>query len=126
MDLSIYLLNTMRFVFGADPVSVTVQMHSEDEAFRKLPDQHATFTIQFDDGTYAACTASQDSYLSGHLRLVGTESEIHLEPTSLGESSQTLIYRTLDGREVELDDSRRHVSADEMTEEFDYFADYVL
>ncbi|SDN23447.1 xylose dehydrogenase (NAD/NADP) [Halogranum gelatinilyticum] len=126
MDLGIYPLNTARFVLGTDPVSVTAQMHSEDEAFRDVPDQHATFTIEFDDGTYAACTASQHSHLSGHLRFVGTEGELLLEPTFLGESPQTLTYRTMNGREVELDDGRRDVFADEMTEEFDYFADHVL
>ncbi len=125
MDLGIYPLNTARFVLDADPVSATAQMHSENEAFRDVPDQHATFSLQFDDGTYAACTASQHAAHSGHLRVVGTEGELVLEPTFLGESPQTLSLR-LDGREVTVDDGRRGVMGDEMTEEFDYFADRVL
>ena len=126
MDLGIYPLNTARFVLDADPVTVTAQMHSEDEAFRDVPDQHATFTLQFDDGTYAACTASQYSHLSGHFRLVGTEGELMLEPVFLGAAPQRLTLRACDGREVELDDGRRNLFGDEMTEEFDYFADRVL
>ena len=125
MDLGIYPLNTTRFVLDADPVSVTAQMHSENEAFRKVPDQHATFTIRFDDDTYAACTASQHAHQSGHLRVVGTEGELILEPTFLGESPQTLTLRT-DGKEMVVDDGRRDVFGDEMTEEFDYFADRVI
>lgn len=126
MDLGIYPLNTARFVLDADPVSVTAQMHSEDEAFRKVPDQYATFTIQFDDGTYAACTASQHSHLSGHLRIVGTEGELVLEPAFLGQTPQTLSLRQSEGKELEIDDGRRDLMGDEMTEEFDYFADRVL
>ncbi|UPM42705.1 D-xylose 1-dehydrogenase Gfo6 [Halocatena salina] len=126
MDLGIYPLNTARFVLDADPVSVTAQMHSENEAFRDVPDQHAAFTIQFDDGTYAACTASQNAYRSGQLRIVGTEGELRLEPTFLGESPQQLTLRSFDGRTAEIDDGRRDVFGDEMTEEFDYFADRVL
>lgn len=126
MDLGIYPLNTARFVLDADPVSVTAQMHSEDQAFRKVPDQHATFTVQFEDKTYAACTASQHAHRSGHLRIVGTEGGLQLEPTFLGESPQRLTLRALDGRELAVDDGRRDVFGDEMIEEFDYFADRVL
>ena len=126
MDLGIYPLNTARFVLDADPVSVTAQMHSEDEAFRKVPDQHATFSIEFDDGTYAACTASQHAHSSGHLRIVGTEGELTLEPAFLGQTPQTLSLRVADGRDLEIDDGRRELMGDEMTEEFDYFADRVL
>ncbi|MDS0295652.1 D-xylose 1-dehydrogenase Gfo6 [Halogeometricum luteum] len=126
MDLGVYPLNTARFVLDADPVSVTSQMRSEDEAFEKVPDQYATFTIEFDDGTYAACTASQHASLSGHLRIVGTEGELSLEHSYLGMSDQHLRYRTAEGREIEIDDERSDVFGDEMTEELDYFADRVL
>ena len=126
MDLGIYPLNTARFVLDADPVSVTAQMHSTDEAFRDVPDQHATFTMQFDDGTYAACTASQHAHNTGSLRIIGTEGELVLEPAFLGQTPQTLTVATGDGREAVVDDGRRDVYADEMTTEFDYFADRVL
>ena len=126
MDLGIYPINTARFVLDADPVSVTAQMHSTNRAFRDVPDQHATFTIRFDDDTYAACTASQNAHTAGHLRVVGTEGELLLEPVFLGETPQTLTLRTADGRSAEIDDGRRDLYGDEMTEEFDYFADHVL
>jgi len=125
MDLGIYPLNTTRFVLGADPVSVTAQMHSADAAFGDVPDQHAAFTIRFDDGTQAACTASQHAAYTGHLRVVGTDGELILEPVFLGQPEQTLTLHS-DGRRLEVADGRRDVMRDEMTEEFDYFADRVL
>ncbi|WP_123620498.1 D-xylose 1-dehydrogenase Gfo6 [Halorubrum sp. CSM-61] len=125
MDLGIYPLNTARFVLDADPVSVTAQMRSVDEAFRDVPDQYAAFTIRFDDGTQAACTASQHAAYTGHFRVVGTDGELVLEPSFLGQPEGTLTLRS-DGRRFELDDGRRDVMRDEMTEEFDYFADRVL
>ncbi|GAB7011723.1 D-xylose 1-dehydrogenase Gfo6 [Halorubrum trueperi] len=124
-DLGIYPINTARFVLDADPVSVTAQMHSADEAFRDVPDQHAAFTIRFDDGTYAACTASQHAAYAGHLRVIGTDGELLLDPVFLGETPQTLRLR-VDGRTLDVDDGRRNILGDEMTEEFDYFADRVL
>ncbi|WP_434521132.1 D-xylose 1-dehydrogenase Gfo6 [Halorubrum sp. AS12] len=125
MDLGIYPLNTARFVLDADPVSVTAQMRSADEAFDDVPDQHAAFTVRFDDGTQAACTAGQHAAYTGHFRVVGTGGELTLEPTFLGQPEQTLTLAS-DGRELEVADGRRDVMRDEMTEEFDYFADRVL
>jgi xylose dehydrogenase (NAD/NADP) len=124
-DLGIYPFDTARFVLDADPVSVTAQMRSADEAFRDVPDQHAAFTVRFDGGTQAACTATQHGAYTGHLRVVGTEGELILEPAFLGQPEQTLTLRG-DGRRLEIDDGRRDVMRDEMTEEFDYFADRVL
>ncbi|WP_423746866.1 D-xylose 1-dehydrogenase Gfo6 (plasmid) [Haladaptatus sp. SPP-AMP-3] len=126
MDLGIYPLNTARFVLDADPVSVTAQMHSEHEAFDDVPDEHATFSLRFDDGTYAACTVSQNAHLSGGVRVIGTEGELRLDPAFLGATPQTLTLRLADGREMEIDDGRRDLFGDEMTEEFDYFADRVV
>ncbi|MFC6823589.1 D-xylose 1-dehydrogenase Gfo6 [Halopelagius fulvigenes] len=126
MDIGIYPLNTARFVLDADPVSVTAQMHSEDEAFRDVPDQHAAFTVQFDDGTYAACTSSQHGTSSGSLRVVGTDGVLTLENTFLGQSPQTLTLTKPNGETVEIDDGRRDLFGDQMTEEFDYFADRVV
>lgn len=126
MDLGIYPLNTARFVLDADPVSVTAQMHSEHEAFRDVPDEHAAYTLQFDDGTYAACTVSQNAQLTGNFRIVGTEGEVRLDPAFLGQSPQILTVRQSDGREAKIDDGRRDLFGDEMTEEFDYFADRII
>jgi xylose dehydrogenase (NAD/NADP) len=124
-DLGIYPLNTARFVLNADPVSVTAQMRSTDEAFDNVPDQHAAFTVRFDDETQAAFTASQHAADAGHLRVVGTDGELTLDPTFLGQPEQTLTLVS-GGRRFEVADGRRDVMRDEMTEEFDYFADRVL
>jgi xylose dehydrogenase (NAD/NADP) len=124
-DLGIYPFDAARFVLDADPISVTARMRSADEAFRDVPDQEAAFTVRFDDRTQAACTATQHGAYTGHLRVVGTEGELILEPAFLGQPEQTpALYG--DGRRLEIDDGRRDVMRDGMTEEFDYFASRVL
>ena len=97
-------------------------MRSTDEADRDVPDQHAAFTIGFDDGTQAAYTASQHATYTGHFHVAGTDGEWTLEPTFLGQPEQTLTLAT-DGRGLEVADGRQDVMRNEMTEEFDYFAD---
>jgi xylose dehydrogenase (NAD/NADP) len=49
-----------------------------------------------------------------------------LDNTFLGQETQRLAYRTLDGKEAVIDDGRDDLFGDQMTEEFDYFADRVL
>ena len=125
MDLGIYPLNTARFVLDADPVAAQSMMHSEHEAFGRVPDEYAVFSVQYDDGTLASCIASQNGQLSGQFRVIGTEGELTIEPIFLDQDPQTLeLHR--DDRRIEIDSGRRDLFGDEMTEEFDYFADRVL
>ncbi len=125
MDLGIYPLNTARFVLDADPVAATSMMRTEHEAFSKVPDEHATFTVAYDDGTTASCTVSQNAQMTGSFRLIGTEGELTLDPVFLGQTPQTLTLRRGD-RTTEIDSGRRDLMGSQMTEEFDYFADRVL
>ncbi|MFB6136717.1 MAG: D-xylose 1-dehydrogenase Gfo6 [Halobacteriaceae archaeon] len=121
MDIGIYPLNTARFVLDADPVSVTAQAESRGEEFADVPDERAAVTTRYKGGVHAAITASQNAHRSSHLRVVGSEGELLVEPAffpwedrglsiSVGESTADL-----DGPRV-----------DQMTEELAYFADRVL
>jgi len=125
MDLGIYPLNTARFVLDAEPVAATAMMRTEHKAFSKVPDEHASFTVEYADGTTAAYTASQNAQLSGRFSVIGTEGELTIDPIFLGQTPQTLTLRRGD-RTVEIDSGRRDMMGSEMTEEFDYFADRVL
>ena len=125
MDMGIYSLNTSRFVLDADPVAATATMQSEHQAFSDVPDEHATFSITYDDGTTAACTSSLNAQLSGRFHVIGTEGELTVEPIFLAQTPQTLTLRRGD-RTSTIDSGRRDLMLDEMTEEFDYFADRVL
>jgi xylose dehydrogenase (NAD/NADP) len=116
-DLGIYPLNTARFVLDADPVAVSAFARSESEGFEDVPDEAATFQVRFDDGTLAACSASQNAHDTGLFKIVGTEGQIGIEPVFSGQAHQ--------GFALELGESRAEVAyeqPDQMLEEFDYFA----
>ncbi|NHN60287.1 MULTISPECIES: D-xylose 1-dehydrogenase Gfo6 [Halorussus] len=119
MDLGIYPLNTARFVIDADPVAVQSMMRSDHEAFDEVPDELASFTVEFDDGTFASCTSSQNAHDHTRLEIVGTEGRIELEPAFHMETGLTV---ETDGTTVEVDAEQ----VDQMEVEFDYFADRVL
>lgn len=119
MDLGIYPLNTARFILDANPVGVQSMMHSTDEAFADVPDERAVFSLSLDDGSYVTATASQNSHGTTHLRVIGTDGELLLEPA---------FHMQTDLR-IDRPKGRVTVSPAEinqMTELFDYFADRVL
>jgi predicted dehydrogenase len=119
MDLGIYSLNTARFVTDRDPVAVQSMMHSDHEYFGDVPDEVAAFTVAYEDDVYATCTASQHATLNSHLRIVGTDGVVAIQPAFHGSS------------ELRVSDEDATVDAetedvDQMEAEFDYFADCLL
>ncbi|WP_049899166.1 D-xylose 1-dehydrogenase Gfo6 [Halococcus agarilyticus] len=121
MDLGIYPLNTTRYVLDADPVSVSARMHSAHDAFADVPDERASFRLDFEDGVTASCTASQNAARSSHLQITGTEGELRLDPVFFPDEPRRLRIRRGD-----LDASLDFDQRDQMTEEFTYFADRVI
>jgi len=119
MDLGIYPLNTARFVLDADPVRVQSTMDSTHEAFDEVPDQVATFSVVFDDGTHAACSSSQHGADHTRLEVVGTDGRVVLEPAFHMETQLTVERG---GDTVSFDTE----GVDQMAEEFEYFAQRVL
>ena len=118
-DIGIYPLNTTRFLLNADPVAVQSIMHSAHDAFEAVPDEHAAFTIRFDDGTYLVSTASQNAHATTSLHLVGTEGEVYIEPAY---HMETEIRITRGETTVDLEAP----AVNQMTELFDYVADRIL
>ena len=119
MDLGIYPINTARFLLDADPVAVQASMRSAHDAFDDVPDEHAAFTVAFDDGTFASCTASQNAHENTFLEITGTEGVLRLDPAF---HMATDLSLTVDGSTVSVDQNQR----DQMLELFDYFAHAVL
>jgi xylose dehydrogenase (NAD/NADP) len=118
-DLGIYPLNTTRFLLDADPVSVQSMMRSGGGAFADVPDEVATFSVAFDDGTRAAYTSSQNAAERTRLEVVGTEGRVELDPAFHMETSLT----------VERGDTEARIGTDgidQMEAEFDYFATRLL
>jgi len=121
MDMGVYPINTTRFLLDSDPTAVQARTAHEQAAFADVGDEHAAFTLEFPDGVYAACTASQNAYQSSHLRVTGTEGEIAIDPAFFNEKDR--------GFRVSVADEHWEVGfeqLDQMTEEFDYFAHALL
>ena len=121
MDLGVYPINTARFVLDADPVAVLASAGGETDAFAEVPDEAAVFTVEFDSGVRAACSASQNAHHSSFLRVTGTEGEIELDPAFYNRQQRSLTLSragTTASHPVE--------RVDQMEEEFEYFAGCVL
>ncbi|MCU4744666.1 D-xylose 1-dehydrogenase Gfo6 [Natronoglomus mannanivorans] len=119
MDLGIYSINTTRFVLDRDPVAAQSMMHSDHEHFSDVPDEVAAFTVALEDEIYATCTASQHAHINSHLRIVGSDGVITIEPAFHTASGFEV---TSAGTTIEVDTEQ----VDQMEEEFDYFADCLL
>jgi xylose dehydrogenase (NAD/NADP) len=119
MDLGIYSINTTRFLLDSDPTTAQAMMRSEAEAFDDVPDEHAAFTLAFDDGVYATCTASQNAHSGTFLEVTGTEGRIRVEPAFHMESEFRL---TVGEHTAEFDTP----TVNQMTELFDYVAHALL
>jgi xylose dehydrogenase (NAD/NADP) len=120
-DLGVYPLNTLRFVLDADPVRVSGTTRSEQEAFADV-DEHVSFTCEFPTAT-AVCTASHNAYAGGHLRVLGTEGRLTLDPAFHPWDPRTLTLEREAGRASV---TVAPGEVDQMREEFDYFAHHVL
>jgi xylose dehydrogenase (NAD/NADP) len=119
-DIGIYPLNTTRFLLDADPVAVYGTTDWE-HAWFEGQDQHTSFQVEFPDSVIASCTATHTATEGSHLRIVGTEGELTIEPLFFPHDAPTI--RVVAGaNRATLDIPPR----DQMTEEFDYFADCLL
>jgi xylose dehydrogenase (NAD/NADP) len=121
MDLGIYPLNTARFVLDSDPVRVQASMSSASESFEAVPDERASFLLDFPNGVVASCAASQNAFKDDRFAVIGTEGSLNMRNA----------FHSGDSRELTLarDDARTTMDVepvDQMVEEFDYFADRVL
>ncbi|MBP2252349.1 xylose dehydrogenase (NAD/NADP) [Halarchaeum solikamskense] len=119
MDLGIYPLNTARFLLDADPIAVQSMMRSAREEFEDVPDEHAAFSVEYDDGTLGSFTSSQNGSDETRLEVVGTEGRIELHPAFHMETGLTVAR---DGTTVSVETEQ----VDQMEYEFDYFANQAL
>ena len=121
MDLGIYPLNTARFVLDSDPVRAQASMSSASEEFNEVPDERASFLVEFPENVVASCAASQNAHKGDRFTVIGTEGELSMRDG----------FHSSDRRKLELARGGIRTAidvepVDQMTEEFDYFADRVL
>lgn len=120
IDIGLYSLNTTRFLLDDDPISVYGSTNSQHELFRDV-DERATFQLEFPKGVTAACSASHNGYESSFLSVVGTDGEVKIEPAFFPWTDRRLTVK-YGGTMSEFTFDQ----VNQMTEEFDYFADCLL
>ncbi|WP_101296931.1 D-xylose 1-dehydrogenase Gfo6 [Halegenticoccus soli] len=118
-DLGVYPLNTARFLLRADPIAVGGRTRSTRDAFSEV-DETAAFEVEFPGGVVASCFASHNASQESAMTVVGTEGAVTIQPAFFQDEARGLTVSRGDGRAtIQLD------PADQMLEEFDYFADRV-
>ncbi len=119
-DIGVYPINTLRFVFDAEPVRVSGEAASPHAGFEDVDDEHVTVQLAFEAGATAACHASFNAYAENRLRVIGTGGRATIEP----------VFDVAADRELRVETDDGHVAVrtgiDEMVEEFDYFASAIL
>jgi len=120
IDIGLYPLNTTRFLLNRDPVGVYADEFSEHEWFEGL-DEHVSFQVEFEGNVSAVCTVSHNAYNASHLRVLGSDGEITIEPAFFPWDDRELTVRHGDST-----GSIRFEQRSQMTEEFDYFAHCLL
>jgi xylose dehydrogenase (NAD/NADP) len=120
MDIGIYPLNTTRFLLDSTPERIYANTYRGDSPFDKV-DERVTFELEFTDGVTASCLASHNANQGSHLTLLGTDGKITLENPFFPWQQCSL--------HVERGENTVHLTfeqVNQLTEEFDYFADRVL
>lgn len=121
MDIGLYPLNTSRFILERDPIRVGSLMRSRKDAFDAVPDERAAFQIEFEDDVLGSYTASQNAAQSSYLTITGTDGELSIRPAFFPWTDRGFKLQ-IDGTAVDIDWEQ----INQMSEEFDYFADCVL
>jgi xylose dehydrogenase (NAD/NADP) len=121
MDIGLYPLNTSRFVLDRDPVTAQGAACSLADEFDDVPDERAAFLLEFEDDVLGSYTASQNAHQESFLRVTGTEGAVEVEPAFFPWTDRGFRLE-VNGEVTE----HKWEQVNQMTEEFDYFADRVL
>lgn len=83
MDIGIYALNASRYLSGEEPAEVNAMIYStpDDPRFREV-EEHVNFQLRFPSGVLANCTSSYGYFHQSHLRVVGTEGRLQMDPAT--------------------------------------------
>ncbi|MDZ7702519.1 MAG: D-xylose 1-dehydrogenase Gfo6 [Halobacteriales archaeon] len=118
-DVGVYPLNTARYLLGADPVSAS-GVTAGDGPFAGV-DETVAFLVEFPDGVHGAFTASFTGPTDTRLAVSGSEGRVELVDAFQPRTDRTLRIETAAGAAT-----FEGLGADEVREEFDYFAHCVL
>lgn len=116
-DIGIYPVNTIRYVLDTDPTAVYAHTDVEHDVFGDVGEEHAAFQLEFPNHVLASCTVTHSAATKSSLRFVGTNGEMTLEGVFFPSTPKKLRLSIGDNESV-----IQPEPADQMTEEFDYFA----
>lgn len=121
MDAGVYTATAARFFADSEAVSVQGETVSDHEAFDDDVEERGVYTVQFENGITASCSASFTGAYNDWVEITGTEGTLRIEPA---------FWFNVD-REVTVEREDWDVtigapSLDEVTEEFDHFGYSVL
>ncbi|MCU4975351.1 Gfo/Idh/MocA family oxidoreductase [Halobacteria archaeon AArc-m2/3/4] len=120
MDLGIYPLNTIRFLLGDDPETVYGSTTTHNPTFENV-DEHISFELNFPRSITASCTASLNAYPSSYIEVIGTEGEIRVTSAFGG-----ITPKRISANRRKIQSEYTGPIADEVVEEFDYFAHSII
>ncbi len=113
LDMGIYAVNAARYLFQDEPIEVLAAIsHSGDARFEGV-DETTTATLRFRGGRVAQLTSSLGASSMGYFRIVGTEGDLHAEPSY--DYVKPLGHRlTVEGKTTEETFKRRDQFAPEL------------
>jgi predicted dehydrogenase len=121
MDAGVYTATAARFFADADAVSIQSETVSEHEAFEEGVEERGVYTVQFDNGVTASCSASFTSAYNDWVEVTGTEGTLRIEPAFWFN-----VDRELTIERANWEATVTGPSVDEVCEEFDHFGYAVL
>lgn len=121
MDAGVYTATAARFFADADAVSVQGDTVSEHEAFEEGVDEHAAYTVRFENGVTASCSTSFNGSYNDWVEITGTEGTLRIDPTFWFN-----VDREFTVERDDWDATVTGLSVDEVREEFDHFGYAVL
>jgi predicted dehydrogenase len=121
MDIGIYSLNASRYLTGEEPAEVNAMIYTtpNDPRFKEV-EEHVTFQLRFPSGILANCTSSYGYFHQSHLRVVGTDGRLCLDPATWYSGLRMWIERgnTIEQKELPV--------VDHFTAEMDHMSDCVM
>jgi predicted dehydrogenase len=121
MDIGIYSLNASRYLTGEEPTEVNAMIYTtpNDPRFKEV-EENVTFQLRFPSGILANCTSSYGYFHQSHLRVVGTNGRLCLDPATWYSGLRMWIERgnTIEQKELPV--------VDHFTAEMDHMSDCVM
>lgn len=121
MDAGVYTATIARFFVDSDPIAVQGETVSKHETFDEGVDERAAYTIRFENGVTASCSASFSGSYNDWVEVTGTEGTLCVEPAFWFDVDRDLT--------IDCDDGTATVtgpSVNEIAEEFDHFSYAIL